>query len=703
MRNPIKAVKNLIEEKVDEFKSKKEELLKLKEWQDKFANARSKIDTEAFDKRERLYLGTYDVEKNQNNPNQPTKKANNVINIHYEFTETMIDTTIPQPSVISRRYGFEDQAKMLEDSIKNDLLHIGIDKINDKNERTTQIQGYSLVLVEWNPESDSHIFKGDISLREIHPKQFLPQPGVYEIDEMDYFFILNSVTKHYIKSRYGKDLDAEQDEFAQLNEINGATNINQNRSSNEKVTEIIIFYKDDEGEVGKYVYCNNVVLEDIPKFYHRKLHKCSKCNKFEGECECKKPKFNEEDLENEVLDHDVQIGNGEVIPAGEKIPYFTPKIYPVAMRINVPRNFAFGGMSDIDVVKDQQDAIKKMTTAVEEKIIRGGTIITAPDTMPVTLTNQLYQIVKGTPQELANFSVRNLQASVTQELEAIRFMYQSARDTLGITEAFQGKPDNTATSGKAKMINIQQSAGRLNSKLFNKNIFFTRLFEIIALFKLSFIDEKRPYTYKDENGHEQYGEFIKYSLLDRDSAGELYYNVAFNITADAGAGLPKDKMWLLDMYLNLFKMQILTPLQLLRTLSDLQLNGAHEIYKQLENQAQALEQGQVPGQVPPGAMPGQVQPEAMPQPGAMPQPQPQQQIPPEAMQGDQPQGQGTPTLDEAHALVMDYLQKNMSESEQQELANAPKDVQKRVVDEVLKELGLPPLEELQGGNNINGQ
>lgn len=697
MKNPFKVVKSLIDEKVEDIKTSKDNQMKLKKWQEKFQYAKSVVDADSFDKRERLYLGSYEVDANINNPMQPTKKANNVINIHYEFTETMVDTTIPQPSIISRRYGFEEQSKMLEDSIKNDLLHVGIDKINDRNERTTQIQGYSLVLVEWNPDINKHIFKGDLSLKDIHPKQFVPQPGVYDIDDMDYFFILNSVTKNYITLRYGKSLDQEKDEFPQVNEVMGTQN--QNRNVNEKVTEVICFYKDEDDDIGKLVFCNDVLLEDLPKFYHRKLHKCTKCKNYEGTCECKKPKFESEDLEFETLDYDIQIGNGEVLPAGTKIPYFIPNIYPVAVRLNVPKNLSFGGMSDIDVVKDQQDAIKKMTTAVEEKILKGGTIITAPDTMPINLTNQLYQIIKGTPQELASFSVKNLQANVIQEIEVIRFMYESARSTLGVTEAFQGKPDPTATSGKAKMINIQQSAGRLNSKLFNKNIFYKRLFEIMAMFKIAFIDEKRPYTYKDENGHEQYGEFIKWSLLDRDSAGELYYNTDFAITADAGAGLPKDKMWLLDMYMQLFQMQIITPIQLLKVLSDLQLNGAHELYKQQENHMQAMQQGLVPpGAVPPGTPGAEAQPGMLPGQNAGAEMQlTEGSIPPEAMPPADP-------MADLEAQIMNYIATNLSPEEQQEIEQAPPEIQARLLDEVLKEMGLPPLAELkaqmQGGNPI---
>ena len=111
-------------------------------------------------------------------------------------------------------------------------------------------------------------------------------------------------------------------------EINAIESSSSNE--NNKVTEIIAWYKDKDGDIGRFVWCNNTVLEDMPKYYHRR------------------PDGTVQDTE--TLTEDVQKPTGEVIPTGTEVPYYIPKHYPLVVRPNVPKTFAFGGQSDIDVI-----------------------------------------------------------------------------------------------------------------------------------------------------------------------------------------------------------------------------------------------------------------------------------------------------------------------------------------------------------------
>lgn len=515
----VDKVKSTIQTAKEESKQNSD----LKKWQDKFSISKTGTCTTLRDEREMIYLGTPIVDANINSSNSQgvRKKANNVVNLVLEFIETMVDSTIPKPSVRTKLPGFEVQAGMIEDSLTADITELGITAINDVNERITPVQGFSSMLVNWNPDFKHHLYRGELSLESIHPKRIIPQIGVWDLQKMDYFFIVSSVTKAFIKKRYDVELDTAGEEFPDMNSLVG----NSSQPNNpDMVTEVVCWYKNDDGEVSKFTWCDDTVLEDLPNFYARRI---------DGKI-----------VTEETLDSDITISNGEVIKAGEKVPYFTPTRYPLIVRENIPLNFAFGGQSDVDAIRDQQDAMKRVVSTIEEKILRGSAIVTALEGHRLNLTNELYAIIRGTQSELSALGVKNLQADISNDMAFAQQQYRSAQSTLGITNSFQGKADTTATSGVAKQIQVQQASGRLRSKESNKYAAFKQMYETMFEFKLAFYDELRPYVTKDANGQDSFGDFNKYAFLVRDKAGELYYNTDFIFQADAGSGLPRDKMWL---------------------------------------------------------------------------------------------------------------------------------------------------------------
>lgn len=505
----------------------------LKNWQDKLSLAQTGLNQTIRDEREMIYLGTGDVDANINSTNMQNgkrKKANNVVNLVLEFIETNVDSTIPQPSVRTKLPGYELQASMIEDSLTSDITELGITAINDVNERITPVQGFSSMLVGWNPDFKHHLYRGELTIESVHPKRIIPQPGVWELQKMDYFFVLSSVTKAFIKKRYDVDVENEGEQFPGVDFLN--SNVSQPHNP-DKVTEIVCWYKNDDGDVSKFVWCENEILEDLPNFYARRI---------DGKIQ-----------DEETLGSDITLASGEVLKAGTKVPYFTPTRYPLIVRENIPLNFAFGGQSDVDVIRDQQDAMKKVVSTIEEKIMRGSAVVTALEGHRFNLSNELYAVIRGTQSELNALGVKNLQADISNDMIFAQQQYKAAQSTLGITNSFQGKSDSTAASGIAKQIQVNQSSGRLRSKESNKYAAFKELYEIMFEFKLAFYDELRPFVTKDANGQDSYGDFNKYAFLVRDKAGELYYNTDFIFQADAGRGLPRDKMWLFQQATEMLK------------------------------------------------------------------------------------------------------------------------------------------------------
>jgi hypothetical protein len=581
----IKDVMKLVKRRVKEVARPS----KLVKWQERLESAKSGQDIAIMDKREYLYLGDRAVDKNVNATTAPTKRANNIYNIIFEFTESQVNKQIPMPTVKSKRAGFEEEARMIMDSISNDLKESEIDQIDDKNERITPIQGFSLVEVAWNPNYKHHLYRGEIEFIGRHPKQLVTQPKVYNLQKMDYFFILSDVTQDYVKRRYKKDMKGEEEQYPENTRLydndNAASGAVTQRGSGseeeEPLTEKVCWYRDEDGDIGKYVWINDTEMEDLPKIF---------CRRFGGEIR-----------KTEKLDHDVyrdtevegQVQKVLIASAGEEVPYFIPERYPVSVRINVPRNFAFGGQSDLDIIRDQQDSIKRVVHKMEEKIVKGGTIIKATDDHTTfNITDEIYQIVRGTTSQLAVLETLDLTADISKDILFVQEQYRVAQSMLGITNSFQGKEDATAQSGRAKQIQVQQASGRLQSKQFNKAIHYKELFEIMFEFKLAFYDEIRPYLAQDDTGGDLYGDFDKYKLLMRDKRGNLYWNTDFIFGTDGAFGLPKDPMFMYEQTLALFQAQAIDPTQLWTILESLQFPKASQIKKQWQERMAQQQQAQ---------------------------------------------------------------------------------------------------------------
>lgn len=597
-----KAVKEMIDsvsEIAESAAANVEQQARLHYWQDKLEISKASYPIDLMDEREAIYLSARGVDANVNSKQRPSKLANMVYNIAYEFIESQVDPTVPQPSVKSKRPEFAWLATMAEDSLANDIAELGIERINDINERITPAQGLSIIEVAWNPDYKHKLHRGELQLISRHPKQLIPQQGIYKLQDMDYFFVLESMTKEQIMRDYGKDVDYAGEEYPDVTNL--YANENSFNNENEKVTKITAWYKDKDGEISKFSWVEHTVLEDYPKFFCRRLDRCAHCNEvkdlevFEetGQCaNCGSTKFESTIEKEETVAAPIRIGNGEVIMPGATIPYFVPSRYPFSIRINVPKNFSFEGQSDIDVVRDQQDTIKKAATKAEEKIIKGGSVITLADDLANQITDETYQIIRMNPQQRASFGVENLQADIGPEILWIQDAYKKAQSMLGITDSFQGKEDPTAKSGVAKQIQVQQASGRMQSKQKNKYESFKELFEIMFEFKLAFYDELRPYLPKDQEGKNMLQVFDKYAFVLRDAEGKLYYNTDFVFSADSAQGLPKDKIFVFNQAKEMSAAGLIDPIQFWGIMEQIGFPNAKLIKKQLEERQQQQQKAQ---------------------------------------------------------------------------------------------------------------
>lgn len=521
---------------------------------------------------EALYNGSREVKGNPNKPSKSAKKLSiNVRNIAYELIESQTDSSIPMPKVTPIHEEDAERAKIIEDMLQNEIRLLHFNVLNDKQERTVPIQGGSFFQVEWDNKKGFHCNIGGLSVSDRHPRTVIPQPGISEVEDMDYIFVVIPMTRDAVKRRYGVD-------------VNGASETESETRENTETTEDVVsvikqYYKNEDGTIGLFTWCDDFILEDMKDYQARRLEVCKKCGRVKNGdvCECGSKSFETKTDDYEELTEDIKQYDGNVIPSVSgtemrfaldedgngilddngmpvmeevsvrtKIPYYKPNCFPFVLRRNVSRSGKLLGFSDVQVVADQQDAVKKLGSKIQEKILGGGSLITLPRGLNITLTDEEYRIVRvNNPAELSQIQTLNLQADVSGDLRLLEQNYDWARSSLGITDSFQGKYDSSARSGTAKQYAINQAAGRLESKRVMKNTAFAKLYEMMFKFMLAYADQPVPLSNKNTKGTFSFSHFNRYDFLKQDAAGEWYWDDEFIIETDPTSTIMmnREAMW----------------------------------------------------------------------------------------------------------------------------------------------------------------
>ena len=388
---------------------------------------------------------------------------------------------------------------------------------------------------------------------------------------MEYCFIFFETTKEDLVRKYGVSP-----------EIADEAESEEGSENDETATVVVCYYKDEKDRICQYIWSGDTQLQDIEDYYSRKKYVCKNCGKRKELCTCDNPDYEMLDDEYEVLDHDVRLTdgsfiyassevmkdgqvvmetqrqqamtedgsvamdeiNGVMLPIGvdvqvpkmeqTKLPYFTPTKFPIVIRKNTSQEDSLFGQSDCEFIRPQQQAINKLESRILDKLMRAGVFPTAPEDYAGQFDNTLYEnVIKVGQNNYKLFNRIDLQVSVQQDMEQAERIYQHAKRILGITDSYQGQADNTATSGKAKQIQVNQAAGRLDSKRRMKNAAYAEIDEIIFQYFLAYADEPRTVSYIDAQGRLQNATFNRYDFIERDENGEYYYNAQYLFGTDS--------------------------------------------------------------------------------------------------------------------------------------------------------------------------
>lgn len=558
-------------------------------WQQKLQRNMAAYDDALCRMRERdaIYNGTAEVDGpyGENGGLGAGRQASFVYNAAYELIEGQVDSSIPMPRVSAATDACAPLAAQVEDMLRMKLDALPFEEFNDMDERNTYNQGGDFALVEWDNSVRRHTEVGDVRVSVVHPLQVIPQAGVAELADMDYVFVRLFTTRQAIQARYGKEVGRSALPEDTFDGIAAAVDV----AAEERVILNIAYYKNTDGGIGRYVWANGTQLEDLHDYEARRLRRCDACGEVLAQDEeacpaCGGKKASEQAEEYEeltvpacrsdgseiptetpVLDDDGrpmlyevknpdgslqldETGRAVLLPVLKKtrIPYYKPRCYPLLLRRNVSKYGSLLGSSDIDVIRPQQDAIKKLTAGMMEKLLKGGSYVTLPAGVKVETSDRQLKILRiENPAQKALIDVLNIQPNINFDMAALADQYEKARSALGITSSFQGKSDASATSGVAKQFAAAQTAGRLESKRRMKHAFYARLFEVMFRFMLAYTDGPVCFKARDERGNEVYTEFNRYDFLKQDEAGEWYWDDTFLFSVDATGGLAQNRegMW----------------------------------------------------------------------------------------------------------------------------------------------------------------
>ena len=417
-------------------------------------------------------------------------------------------------------------------------------------ERNTYIFGGAVTHVYWDRLSRNSAQGGKLCFKAIDPRNYIPQPGVKKVEDMDYMFIIESCTKMSLANLYNLTKD-------DLEYCKSDTEFNIDP---DLITVKTMYYKDVYNHICRFTWSGSLVLENDDNIYSDKLFYCAKCGAIkeadEDECiKCHSTEFKlkEVDRRKVIVRLMSEITNektGESIEMPQEteleVTPYVPNRFPIVIRKNISTNELFG-ISDAEMIETSQKLNNSILNKISERILKAGSIIALPKTLRNKLkvdNSELKLLYYDTPAEAQGIIVKTLQPQLGNETYLMDSAYATARQTLGITNTFQGREDNTAISSKAKSLQIQQTAGRLESKREMKKASLVSLFELMFQFILAYSYEYRGY-YVTVNGEEEFKLYDNRLFLIDDGEGHYFYDDEYTFDIDMSATLENDRqsMW----------------------------------------------------------------------------------------------------------------------------------------------------------------
>lgn len=507
------------------------------------------VSPENLRKWRKAYLGTLNA-LDRDTGKESKRKSISLRKMIYELIESTVDNSIPMPRLSPRRKEDLPLVDVTENYLKFEIDRMLTEQENDRSERATYIDGTSWYKICWDSLDNTYERSGDLRVECLLADQFIPEPGCTDYRIMNYGFERSEMSLSRIYDLYHRLI-------IPINTGNNTTEV------------ISYYYRNENGVIGRFMYASQSrqVIAWDDDWQIRKLRKCTACgtvNPIGDVCRnCGNTHFHYENATTEILEEDLQLlrnpyaegetddptQNAEVVTfleAGTEVPFYQIRQLPFVPRPAVSSLETIYGISEVGILLEMQDSVNKILTKVEDKILKSGTVVTKPQKMKMNSEDETFKIMGvRTAEEAQMVQSKQVLADVSQDIAAAQLFYESARASSGVTQAYQGQTDSTATSGKAKEISALQSAGRLESLRVMKSAAFAGVYELMFKYLLAFSDETRRFVKVLPNGQKEEMLWNKYMFLRKDKWGNLYYADDFAFSTDPAATLSNNRvqMW----------------------------------------------------------------------------------------------------------------------------------------------------------------
>ena len=374
---------------------------------------------EDFDRAMKQYKGSTEIDGSD-------EAAITVRNITYEIVESQVSSSIPSPKADAASYSEKRgrNATSIERLCRSIRSRLPFEEMNDMDERYTYIYGGSVWYIDWDNTSEYMGEVGGVRVECLSPCDFIPQPNIYEIDDMEYCFLKFITTRSELTRQYGipEDMtDLADFEFEYDGDVDAS----------DTVKVITCFYRDEDGEIGRFIFSGDLTLSDLPRYYGRKKNVCVECGEDEEVCRCKKKKVKQEDVHFERI-----LFPTDTCACGE-IPYYVPKTFPIVIRKNTSAEKKLFGQSDCDYIRPEQQAINKIESRILQKLLRSGVTPIIPEDASVSLNNSVFgQVIRMKPGESADqYGTVDTTPSLEADMKEADRLYDHSKRILGISDA----------------------------------------------------------------------------------------------------------------------------------------------------------------------------------------------------------------------------------------------------------------------------
>ncbi len=492
-----------------------------------------------------------------------------VYNATRELIDAQLSIDIPAPMVRPQidTKANRERARSITAMLRSEMDRLPMQILNDIFERESHIVGGSVAIVEYGAKKGSR--RGEITIKHIPATDFIPQPDIDNVDNMDYYFIIEDVTKSSIIEQYGEQF-RERLAGECVAEEGSAS-----KDNDDIVTLIRMFYRLN-GSWAHIAWVGDIELVSLDNYFARKDNVCIKCGAIMGDVcscggrkselrtregtvlqgvmntpyhtiECSLPMLDDcgEPIMREVANIDTVTGEimkgFEVAVKPRVLPYYTINYAPVCVRQNGTVAGQLFGKSDCEAIRSLQEGMNIASTKILEKMVNSGYIMTKPENMSFELNNVMGNVLSvEAPDQLAMMRTIAFEFNSQQDYNVLDKSYQYAKAVLAVTDSYQGKQDATAISGRAKETQIAQSAGIKRVLQSLKNHFYSNIYRAIFEAMLAFDDSERIYSDKDNPSGDGYC-FKRIDFLEQDKKGNLFYEDRFIFTVDETGVNPNNR------------------------------------------------------------------------------------------------------------------------------------------------------------------